>query len=248
MKPCKRGHTGGRYAGGACKECMALRKGRRGRKVPEDRFASVIRSARKLKRLTREELAARRAQARVEKAKADVEARRIRAEARAAARAAESNSKAPASTVVQVQAPTDLAHTPPAPAYEYHTRVNSDGRVIREVAVGRDGKPLEKPPEPAPTAAPVVELETVAEPPGEDKRPPWLRRGESRPRDKTEWLAWQRERSGKANEDTVSFGERRKAMPLPGVSGPHGIRVGLPEKLNCYVAGHVPSNWREDWL
>jgi hypothetical protein len=38
LRACKRGHVGGRYKSGACIECMAMRKGRKGRSVPPTRL------------------------------------------------------------------------------------------------------------------------------------------------------------------------------------------------------------------
>lgn len=71
-KPCKRGHTSGRYQSGSCIECMALRKGRKGRSVPPTR---LDRLETKTIATAREELKLRRAQARAERQQLRIKAR-----------------------------------------------------------------------------------------------------------------------------------------------------------------------------
>lgn len=68
MKPCKRGHTR-RYKSGACIDCMVLRKGRSGRKVPPTRIDKILKAARNLGKVTREEIKLRKETARAARLK-----------------------------------------------------------------------------------------------------------------------------------------------------------------------------------
>jgi len=89
-----------------------------------------------------------------------------------------------------------------------------DGQLVTEPVLGRDGKQLtDKSDAPAANPAP-----TPAKPirRGEDKRPPWMQRGESQAKDRAEWDAWQQRLRG---------GDRVGGAPTAagGFSDPAGV-------------------------
>lgn len=108
-------------------------------------------------------------------------------------------------------------------------RTDEQGRITQE-------KFLLPPPKAAPADAPKpVEVEAAPQVRDKDARPPWLQRGDSQPRNKAEWLAWQtrRTQSGMVYVQPhgpnhpgylVPMASESRMLPLPGLSGPNGIR------------------------
>jgi len=202
MKPCKRGHVGGRYASGSCRECMALRKGKPGRKVPPTRLDLLIRTATKLNKITRDELKLRKETARAERLKIKAEneaiAQKLRdaEHARLAARERArfegfSESLGAYSPDAAVARSIDPAHSPPPPERGYFTSIERTGEI-------------ELPPARA-TDAPKVAVSDSAKP-GE-VRPVWMREGRNATR--AEWLQHQRARGAEHKQHTgPAFSDR----------------------------------------
>ena len=200
MKPCKRGHAGGRYASGSCRECMALRKGKPGRKVPPTRVDIARKTILKAAKLTREEVKLRKETARAErlkiktendaKAKAlrEYEHARLAAKERARFEGFETlGAYAPDAAVAR---PIDPAHSPP-PERGYFTSIERSTGEIERTAL----PPVEKP---APT--------TSARP-HKDVRPIWMR--ENRQATKQEWIAHQRSRGAEHKQHSgPAFSDR----------------------------------------
>lgn len=234
MKPCRRGHTGGRYASGACRECMALRKGRKGRTVPLDRIGSVIATTKKLGKITREELKLRREKTRLERQELRIEARKKQEAERQAdlehfrekerTRLEKNRMTAELKTELTYgKLPAQSMTITQSPAYQYETRTDGQGNTTRKIVVGHDGVPLRA--LPMAVEAPEVtepQVETLPAARADDKRPPWLQRGESIPRDKKEWLAWQKRRTTRDPNTVECVGA---LLPIPGMSGPNGVRA-----------------------
>jgi len=198
MKPCKRGHVGGRYASGSCRECMALRKGKPGRKVPPTRLDLLIRTATKLNKIARDELKLRKETARAErlkvKAENDAKAKALREYEHARLAAKErarfegfSESLGAYSPDAAVARPIDPAHAPPG----HFTSIERSTGEIERTAL----PPVEKP---APT--------TSAKP-DKDVRPIWMR--ENRQATKQEWIAHQRSRGAEHKQHSgPAFSDR----------------------------------------
>lgn len=161
VKPCRRGHTGGRYPSGSCIECMGLRKGQKGRKVPVDRIAAAVRTASTIGKLTREEIKLRKAKARAERQELRIKAREKKIEESKLLNVDLRRTREVAREEKRKQAPPSLRiERIPAPVeYETTTRVTADGRIIHERVIGPDGQPIKKHAEP-----PKAEAPTPAEP------------------------------------------------------------------------------------
>lgn len=85
------------------------------------------------------------------------------------------------------------------PQFEYTEKVNSEGRIVRTLVTGRDGKPIEK--KEAPMAAepePTPEPEQTAPASKRDNFPVWIREGRQPTR--AEWEAHQRQRNPSQTE------------------------------------------------
>ena len=188
MKPCKRGHVGGRYASGSCRECLALRKKQPGRKVPPTRLDRLVRTAAKLVKVTREERKLRKETARADrlklktenaaKAKALREYEHARLNAKERARFEGFSERLGAySPDAATERPIDPAHSPP-PERGYFTSI-----------IERSTGEIELPPARA-ADAPKVAVSDSAKP-GE-VRPVWMREGRNATR--AEWLQHQHAR------------------------------------------------------
>jgi len=136
MKPCKRGHTSGRYAQGSCIACLALRRGKKGRRVPLTRADVARRTIIRAAKETREEVRLRKETARAARIKLrqenDAKAKELRDAENARFRAKdeareERRQPVPSSLAINVQQP---AQTREAPDYIAH--VDRDGKVRRE--------------------------------------------------------------------------------------------------------------------
>ena len=198
MKPCKRGHVGGRYASGSCRECLALRKKQPGRKVPPTRLDRLVRTAAKLVKVTCEERKLRKETARAEhlrvKTENDAKAKALREYEHARLAAKErarfegfSESLGAYSPDAAVARPIDPAHAPPG---HFTSIERSTGEIERTPL-----PPVEKP---APT--------TSAKP-DKDVRPIWMR--ENRQATKQEWIAHQRSRGAEHKQHSgPAFSDR----------------------------------------
>lgn len=121
--------------------------------------------------------------------------------------------------------PLHEAHVPPKIEYETETTYDSrTGHITEKLLRNADGSPRVKRPD-LMTAAPAPKPAEVEQAPDEDKRPPWLRRGESKARDKAEWLAWQKKR----REPPHVVECESPGLPMAGVSAPNGIRTASTE-------------------
>lgn len=126
-------------------------------------------------------------------------------------------------------APVLPVNDPVLNPYMSASTVHSDGRVTREAVLGRDGQPLKAIPV---APEPASEISSGQS----DGRPPWLQRGERKPRDRAEWQEWQRGRSG-----APSVG----GFANPGGIVSHNIIVEDGNVLNyCHVAGVWPGGQR----
>lgn len=137
--------------------------------------------------------------------------------------------QAPAPAVKVAPAPVLPVNDPVLNPYMSTSTVHGDGRVTREPVLGRDGQPLKLIPV-APEPAPEISSGQS------DGRPPWLQRGERKPRDRAEWQEWQRGRSGAPS--VCGFAN-------PGGIVSHNIIVEDGNVLNyCHVAGVWPGGQR----
>ena len=205
MKACKRGHTSGRYKSGACIGCMALRKGKPGRKVPPTRVDIARKIILKAAKLTKEEVKLRKETARAErlrlKTENDATARALREyeHSRLAAKErarfegfSESlGAYSPDAAVARI----DPAHSPPPPERGYFTSIERSTGEIDRIAL---------PPARA-ADAPKVAVSDSAKP-GE-VRPVWMREGRNATR--AEWLQHQRARGAEHKQHSgPAFSDR----------------------------------------
>jgi len=201
MKPCKRGHVGGRYASGSCRECMALRKKQPGRKVPPTRLDRLVRTAAKLVTVTREERKLRKESARAErlrlKTENDAKAKALR-EYEHSRLAAKDEAHRQRFSLIGAFSPDaatarsiDPAHSPPPPERGYFTSIERSGEIELPPARAAD--------------APKVAVSDSAKP-GE-VRPIWMREGRNATR--AEWLQHQRARGAEHKQHSgPAFSDR----------------------------------------
>ncbi len=137
-------------------------------------------------------------------------------------------------------AAAERMHSPPPEQYEYEEqRYASDGTPQRRQLLinPKTGEPIRKRPT-VEIPAQVETLEQAARP--DDRRPPWLQRGETGPRDKDEWNAWQRQRTG---QRTGGLAVCMFEEPVTGFSDPSGVVSAniMAEASSVYVCGRWPK-------
>jgi hypothetical protein len=94
-------------------------------------------------------------------------------------------------------------------------------------------------PKPAEKSEPEPEQEPI-ETRSDDHRPPWLQRGESQPKNKKEWLAWQRRRGSQIQPDSVNY----QSSGFGGFVDPGGVvSANRDKEMGALHRVHVAGYW-----
>jgi hypothetical protein len=143
----------------------------------------------------------------------------------------------PMALITRVPAP--LPPKPPKVEFVTETKVSSDGIIATKPVLGRDGEPIRKHPDSANPPPPgyfggdpvpkPADPRGSAEPFGTDKRPPWFQRGDIAPKDKAEWLEWQKTRSYTGRGRTVHAPNPLDHSGVDFNARPNGSRVSSAE-------------------